>query len=622
MRRPAQQATRTAADIASAAGPSALPSGGAGGRLSLSWLLAIAFGGLVALSVGAVLALSVRANFVNTRSLLDARAVELIDGMERQIAAEAGQAERVVTAFAGVYGQSSIGMAQTPERRAVMAALLRTAPAVEGVLLFGADGTAVAVFRNGDAAADTPADASTLRSAFDIAAIGRADGPLWGPPVPIRGRLFHNIALALKRGEGVEGIIVAVVGQDMVSQIMTRLVRSGEATVFMLAETGEVVSHSRLPELFAGRDILPIGEFPDMVLRQFPQAVEENAYAQAAARGIRAFVTRDGRSGHIFLTKQLVGYSARPLTLGVYFAKADLGAEMLRAANSLIVGLAGLIAAVAAAILLGRRISRPMAEVALAAARFSDFRLDDIEPLPRSRIREIDDQAVALNRMRAIVLQFTRYVPRELVARLVRTGEAAGRPVEREVTILFSDIMGFTTLSERLNAVEIVHMLNRHFEMVTRHVEATGGTIDKFMGDGVMAFWGAPDVDPDHAIHAVRAAEAIVRSVRACNAGRRREGLPPLRVRMGLHTGRVVVGNIGGPDRQNYTIVGDPVNVAQRLEQLARDMLAPQDDALALVSSEIVAAVGDRAGFTAAGTRDIRGRARSVAVSVLDVPAA
>jgi adenylate cyclase len=507
----------------------------------------------------------------------------------------------------------------------VLAGLLHTAPSVKGILLFGKDGDSASLFRTPDGGfALLPSGISTgpqfanLRDLFDLKKIEAADKPVWGRPVPIGTTLFHNVALPLKRGNQVEGVAVAVVGQDMVSQIMMRLANESDATVFMLSEGNGVISHSRLPELFRSRDIISIDEFPDEVLRELPTATEDRDYGKAAERGIRVFTSRDAKGGHIFLTRRLTDYSAEPFTLGVYFAATDLGAEMLRAVNSLLVGLAGMLAAVVAAILLGRRISRPMSEVAEAAAHFSDFRLDDINPLPRSRIREIDDQAVALNRMRNILLHFTRYVPRELVARLMRSGESASHPVEREVTILFSDIMGFTTISEQLNAAEVAHVLNQHFEMVTRNVEATSGTIDKFMGDGVMAFWGAPETDTDHVMHAVRAAEAITRSLHEENAARRELGEAPLRVRMGLHTGRVVVGNIGGPDRHTYTIVGDTVNVAQRLEQLAKDLMKPGDEAVVLASCDVVDASGGKASFTPAGTRLIRGRENPVAVAVLN----
>ena len=194
---------------------------------------------------------------------------------------------------------------------------------------------------------------------------------------------------------------------------------------------------------------MPLAEFNDEVLRGLADAKEDSEFRSAGLTGIRVYTSRDGRDGHVYLTKELPGYSATPYTLGVYFLKADLGAEIFRTLNSLIAGLAGLVAAVLLAMLIGKRISKPMAQIAAAASRFTSFRLDEIEVLPRSRIREIDDQAEALNRMRTAMQQFTRYVPRELVARLVRSGDEANRPVEREVTGMFTDICGFTAYSER-----------------------------------------------------------------------------------------------------------------------------------------------------------------------------
>ena len=187
-------------------------------RISLSWLLALAFGGLVALSVGAVLTLSVRANFTNTLSLLNTRAIELIDGMERQIASEASQPERAVEALSALYRDGEVELEATPGRHAVLSGILHTAPAVKGILLFGRDGTSASLFRKPDGSfaplpAETPAIG--LRDLFDIDAIAEAAKPVWGRPVPIGTSLFHNVALPLKRGGRTEGMAIAVVDSEI-----------------------------------------------------------------------------------------------------------------------------------------------------------------------------------------------------------------------------------------------------------------------------------------------------------------------------------------------------------------------------------------------------------------------
>ena len=161
-----------------------------------------------------------------------------------------------------------------------------------------------------------------------------------------------------------------------------------------------------------------------------------------------------------------------------------------------------------------------------------------------------------------------------------------------EVTVLFTDIVGFSRLAEQLDAAHAASLLNQHFELLAGCVGETDGTVDKFLGDGMMAFWGAPVPQPDHAARAVRAALLIRDRLRAI------DGFPPLRLRLGLHTGPALVGNIGARDRLNYTLVGDTVNVTQRLEQLGKE-IAPDDTIVILASAATAAHAG----------RPVRGRA-------------
>ena len=131
---------------------------------------------------------------------------------------------------------------------------------------------------------------------------------------------------------------------------------------------------------------------------------------------------------------------------------------------------------------------------------------------------------------------------------------------------MFTDLASFTTLSEQLTAEQTVEVLTGYFNAMTPIVHASGGTVDKFIGDAVMAFWGAPLPDERHAEHAVRAAIAMQQAMQPLVADLRARGLPPIHMRIGLHTGRVVVGNVGSAQRFSYTAIGDAVNLAARLE--------------------------------------------------------
>ena len=175
--------------------------------------------------------------------------------------------------------------------------------------------------------------------------------------------------------------------------------------------------------------------------------------------------------------------------------------------------------------------------------------------------------AFVRRRARQTRAMFAQYVPPAVVSRLSAQPELMRLGGEaREVTLMFTDLANFTTLSEQLSAEQTVEVLTAYFNAMTPIVHATGGTVDKFIGDAVMAFWGAPLDDPQHAEHAVTAAISMQQAMQVLVADLRARGLPPIHMRIGLHTGRVVVGNVGSEQRFSYTAIGDAVNLAARLE--------------------------------------------------------
>lgn len=173
------------------------------------------------------------------------------------------------------------------------------------------------------------------------------------------------------------------------------------------------------------------------------------------------------------------------------------------------------------------------------------------------------------SRRRALQIRsmFSQYVPEEVVARLVEHPEQMKLGGEvRELTLMFTDLANFTAMSERLSAQATVEVLTEYFNAMTPIIHRLGGTVDKFIGDAVMAFWGAPLEDARHAEHAVRAAIEMQDAMALLAASLQARGLPAIAMRIGLHTGRVVVGNVGSNSRFSYTVIGDAVNLAARLE--------------------------------------------------------
>ena len=166
---------------------------------------------------------------------------------------------------------------------------------------------------------------------------------------------------------------------------------------------------------------------------------------------------------------------------------------------------------------------------------------------------------------------FSRYLAPDVVAALVdQPGRLALGGETREVTVMFADVAGFTTLSEGRDPAEVVSLMNECFEQLTGVIQGQGGTVDKFIGDAVMAFWNAPVAHPDHAARALRAARELLAAVARVNDSWASRGLPKLGMRVGIATGPAVVGNVGSHTKFNYTVMGDTVNLASRVEGAAK----------------------------------------------------
>jgi class 3 adenylate cyclase/CHASE2 domain-containing sensor protein len=207
---------------------------------------------------------------------------------------------------------------------------------------------------------------------------------------------------------------------------------------------------------------------------------------------------------------------------------------------------------------------------------------------------------------------FARYVHADVVRELIDGEdriELAGE--EREITVLFSDIRGFTTMSEHVDPVEMVAQLNEYFEAMVEVVAAHDGTVDKFLGDGLMAIFGAPARREDHAERACLAALDMLDRLAEVNRGRVARGLDELRIGIGIHTGNAVVGNVGSPPfRVDFTAIGDTVNLAARIESMTKEL-----GAVVVASESTRAAIeGAELGFEPLGSVVARGRSAATGV--------
>lgn len=202
-----------------------------------------------------------------------------------------------------------------------------------------------------------------------------------------------------------------------------------------------------------------------------------------------------------------------------------------------------------------------------------------------------------------------RYFSPNVVQRLLESAENA-EPESRTITVLFSDIRDFTSISEQLTPSQVVNMLNEYHTVMVEAVFRHGGTLDKFIGDGLMAYFGAPFSDEQHASNAVLCAKQMLAELKNLNDTRAEKGEQALQIGIGINSGDAVIGNIGSANiRLDYTAIGDTVNLASRLETLTKTMGCE-----ILVSETTRKAVGDAEQFKQLESASVKGKANKVAI--------
>jgi class 3 adenylate cyclase len=200
------------------------------------------------------------------------------------------------------------------------------------------------------------------------------------------------------------------------------------------------------------------------------------------------------------------------------------------------------------------------------------------------------------------------YTPKHLAEKIL-VSRAAIEGERKQVTVVFCDVANYTSFSESLDPEEVHAVMDRVFEVVLGAVHHYEGTVNQFLGDGVMALFGAPQTYPDHAQRAVRAALGVVERLARLNEQWRTRGAPTLEIGVGIHTGTVVAGLIGPDQRVEYGVVGDPVNLANRVETLTKDV-----QATVLVSREIADRLGETFVLGRSVTLPVKGRKQPVEV--------
>lgn len=356
---------------------------------------------------------------------------------------------------------------------------------------------------------------------------------------------------------------------------------------------GKMLSHS-LPEKIGETDISA-----------------EGMHARSS-HALEMQVSRSAGGENYYISAPVMLGTARLATSAVAFTDESLNRALQKTRNKiLILSLAALLAAVLGTIVIVNWFIRPIPLLAKAAREIGLGKLDvEIKWNSSDEIglltSAFNDMAKGLRERDHIREVFGRYVSKEIADTVLKGGLALGGE-KREITALFADIRDFSKLSRQMSPEEMVALLNSYFTRMTHIIHAFGGTTDKFLGDGIFAMFGAPLALQNGPARALQAAIKMRDSMELFNAERALKNSPPIKIGICVASGSAVVGSIGSEYRADYTAIGEPVNLAARMEGLNKKLGTD-----ILVSATVYAALKDKFEFRALGAHEVRGWENSV----------
>lgn len=580
-------------------------------RIPLTAITVFGTSGLLAISVAIVLYLGFSQAAQSTRLFWASQAETLIDSMEASLDARFDPVRDQAVWVA----QDLRGLEDPATLDDYMFGVLAAAPQVAGVAVILPDGTTRRWHREGrHAISENWADRDWFEAY--LRQVDASNGPTWREPIFTdtisATTLLHDVALRDATGEFI-GVFSQIVPVHEFSEFLSQLHASDGITPFVLYDRKSVLAHPRYNSERHRQTLADLETFGDPILRRIWKPDEAAPRLARMLHSSSAAGLHHKGSFYLFLYRDIERYGPAPWTLGAYIDTAkisnDPGQRLMRAAGAALVVL---LIGVLLSVLVGRSISKPVQSLARAAQSVAHGDLNAVGPFASSRVRELDDAQQAFAQMvsglrerRLIRDTLGRFLPEEVASSLLAGGGEL-EVQQAEATILFCDIEAFTRLTESVGPVRIVAVLNAYFSAMVDILERRGGVVTQFQGDAILATFNVPITATEHAANAILSAREMLACVRDHDfAGER------LAVRIGINTGVVVAGAIGAYDRLSYTVHGDAVNLAARLEALNKEF------GTRLLVSEHTASRVAAEGFEAIGETRVRGQSKSIRLFTL-----
>ncbi len=591
--------------------------------LSIWVILTFGFGGLLAAGIGASLFVGLSTAFHNTRDLLSENAEGLVLRIEEEIESRLLPIERQARFIEKQVwtGKLNLRDQDDPETAAFFRSFLGAAPQVSLVGIMRTDFSYEGWLQD-----DVPvppsnySDNPVVKEWLDAGREGPA--PQWGPPFWFQEMdsavIIHETPLFDQ--QGYIGYLTFVVPISTLSKDIADI----SDTSFILSGDSDVLAHPLMigwrpldsttdadaAAIYAGKSaLMPVGDLGDPVLERIWTADDADLPLLGRMKNAKGVAIELGGEWYLMLYKPVEGFGPKTWYIGTYLSSNQAWSSWVRLFEAGIAGIVVLLIATIASLLMSRRLSRPIEALAEASRAVREDRLNDVPTFPKSRITELSAAMKSFARMveglaerDRIRATLGRYVPERVAQRLL-SQEGVLEPVEAEATILFCDVAGFTALTEKLGPVRIVEVLNAYFSSMTKIIEARGGVVTQFQGDAILAIFNTPIPADNHASQACRAAMEMIHTVeRESFAGE------VLKCRIGVNTGPIVAGAVGAEDRLTYTVHGDAVNLAARIEALNKEL------GTTVLMTEATARLAPEVVWHEAGTVSVRGQHGDVTV--------
>jgi len=581
-------------------------------RVPLKVVAVLGLGVLVAAALGTVLYLGFSVALNNTVDLLGEKVEITLDRVSARVDRHLQPVERQAIEIVRAFESGALSLDNPAQLESYFAGVLSASPQVSAMGIAKPDKTVTTIIRQGFKMTEGPwPHGKGFEKLFQRKDAG--DGPQWRNPV--WSDKLHQFITTLHaplhyKGQ-LLGVLIQTVPISELSQYLSKQTYS-EGVAFISYDTDKLIAHPTLinwkPLIGEDRFAIPtIHTVGDSVLEKLLSTPGREPKIFTELKFSQGKVVTVGEREFVLFSRPITHYGPKQWTMGLYLDTRTAGDVIKRLKQALAIGAGFLVLFVGMAVLAGSRLTRSIQSITRAMQQVRDGGIEAIGNLQGSRISELDDAAQSFNEMvhglheRDLIRKtLGRYVPEKIAESLLKENGIL-ETEETVATVLFADIEGFTNLTEALGPEGIVELLNAYFSDMVDIIERHGGVVTQFQGDAILATFNVPIKNEHHAENGLKAALEM----QECSLSRQFAG-HTLRARIGVNTGQLVAGAVGAKGRLNYTVHGDAVNLAARLESLNKDY------GTYLLTTQSTIDQADELAFTYVGETTVRGQTTPV----------